>query len=442
MRLRDWVTIAAMRTNDRSTFSSSRRNWLRQWAGAAAGWAAMSQALEAAAPAAANGGGGDEDYWRLVKRQFPLEAGLLYCNAANVCPASRAVLDRHAEFLRDFEANPSFQNRLKYEGLRTTARAKIARTLRVKPDEITITRNTSEGSNLIVHGLNLKPGDEVVVYDHNHPSNLDSWRVRAAREGFTLKTIAMTVPAASRQQLLDITAKAITSKTRVIAITHLTSTTGVLFPAREIASMARAKNIWVHLDGAQTFGSLDVDLSAIGCDSYTASAHKWLMGPLEAGVMFIRAERSSEVWPSVVSAGWKDDLRGGERLEVFGQRDDPRLVALDSALDFIQLIGTAQIEARVRRLATALKTELQKMPKVKLRTNLEPELSGGVVKAMIGSGPQKAPYDLLWDKHRVATSMTPSGDSMGIRFSAHIYNTMDEVGQIAEAVRAVAAVVV
>ena len=413
----------------------SRRQWMQTLTAAATTWTALSQTLHAAAPKA---GADDEDYWRLVKRQFPLEPGLLYCNAANVCPASRAVLDRHAEFLRDFEANPSFQNRAKYEGLRSGTRAKIAALLRVKPAEITITRNTSEGSNLLVHGLTLKPGDEVILFDHNHPSNLDSWKVRAAREGFTPRILPVHIPAKNKQELLDSVAAAITPRTRVIGITHLTSTTGVLFPAREIAAMARPKGIWTHLDGAQTFGSIDVDLNEIGCDSYTASAHKWLMGPLEAGIMFIRAERAAEVWPSVVSAGWKDDLKGGERLEVFGQRDDPRLVALDSAIDFIHLIGMRTIEARTRRLATLMKEELARIPGVRVKTNMEPELSGGVIKALIGSGSQKTIYDGLWDRYRVATSLTPSGDSAGIRFSPHIYNTIEEVMKIAEAVRGVA----
>src|SRR5260370_1223397 len=110
-----------------------------------------------------------ESYWSLVKRQFPLEDNLVYLNAANVCPASRPVLDRHAQFLRDFHSNPSFQNRAKYETLREALREKIAAMLRVSADEIAITRNTSEGSNIVVKGVDLKPGDEDITTNHNHP---------------------------------------------------------------------------------------------------------------------------------------------------------------------------------------------------------------------------------------------------------------------------------
>ena len=378
----------------------------------------------------------NEAYWSLVKRQFPLEAKLIYLNAANVCPASRPVLDRHAEFMRDFQANPSFQNRLKYEGLRERLREKIAGMLRVSADELAITRNTSEGSNIIVKGVTLKAGDEVLLTDHNHPSNNDSWKVRAERDGFTVRTLPVRIPAASRDELIGQFEKAINPRTKVVAVTHLTSTTGILYPAKEIAELARKHGAWMHLDGAQTFGALDVDLAKIPVDSYSASAHKWLMGPLEAGVLFVRSERIAQIWPSIVTAGWSDHLRGARKLEVYGQRDDPRIVALESAIDFMQLIGIQNIEARTRLLATHLKRQLKAVPNLTLKTNLEAELSGGVVKCDLRHVPTKQAYDTLWERNRISIAMTPSGDAQGLRFSPHIYNSMDELNEAVQAIKA------
>src|SRR5690349_9151822 len=356
---------------------SSRRSFFQSLPALAAlpaSWTAFTGALRAATAPDAN----NEAYWSLVKRQFPLEDNLVYLNAANVCPASRPVLDRHAEFMRDFQANPSFQNRAKYDAMRERLREKIASMLRVSADELAITRNTSEGSNIIVKGVDLKPGDEVLITDHNHPSNNDSWKVRSARDGIIVKVLPVRVPAASREELLAQFDQAIGPRTKVVAITHLTSTTGILYPAKEIAQMARQRGAWMHLDGAQTFGVLDVDLKDIPCDSYSASAHKWLMGPLEAGVLFVRAARIPQIWPSIVTAGWSDHLKGARKLEVYGQRDDPRIVALESAIDFVALIGSKTIESRVRFLTTHMKQQISEIAGVKLKTNLEPELSGGV----------------------------------------------------------------
>ena len=380
----------------------------------------------------------DEAYWRLVRRQFPLDENLIYLNAANVCPASHPVMERHLKYLRDFHANPSFQNREKYFAMREALRAKVAAMLRVSAEEIAVTRNTSEGSNIIVKGVDLKPGDEVLITDHNHPSNNDSWKVRARRDGFVVKSLPVPVPAVSAAELIAAFERAITPRTRVIALTHLTSTTGVLYPAREIAALARPRGIFVHLDGAQTFGALDVNLAEIGCDSYSTSAHKWLMGPLEAGLLYVRAEHIPRIWPSIVTAGWADDLKGARKFEVFGQRDDPRVVALEAAVDFVNLIGMPRVEARIRTLATRAKQQLREVPGLQLKTSLEPSLSGGVVKFRLPKMPTQQAYNTLWERHRIAIAMTASGDAEGLRFSPHVYNAPEEIDRAVAAVRALA----
>ena len=417
--------------------TSTRRDLFRRQAPAAAAatWAAMTQVLRAAP---INPGPSNEEYWKLVKRQFPLDESLLYLNAANVCPASRGVLDRHLDYLRDFQSNPSFQNREKYEPLAERAREKAAQLLRTNKDEIAFVRNTSEGSNLVVRGIDMKAGDEVIITSHNHPSNNDSWKIRARRDGLVIKEAATPIPPKSPEQLLASIEQAITARTRVIAITHCTSTTGVLYPAREIAELARRRNIWMHLDGAQTLGALDVNLAEIGPDSYAGSTHKWMMGPLEAGILYVKASRIAQLWPSIVTAGWSDTLVGARKFEVFGQRDNPRLVAVEAALDFLSLIGMPHIEARMRALATRAKEQLKSIPGVDLKTSLEPALSGGVIKFNLANLEPKAAYDKLYSRHKLAIAQTAAGEAKGLRFSPHIYNTFDEMDRAVAAVREIA----
>jgi selenocysteine lyase/cysteine desulfurase len=409
---------------------------LHQSAALPASWIGFATALQAAGKArASEGARADAALWPLVKRQFPLEDGLIYLNAANVCPASRPVLDRYAALLRDFQANPSFQNRDKYRSLRESVRTKLAALLGVSADEVAITRNTSEGTNLIVGGLDLKPGDEVVITDHNHPSNNESWKLRARREGLVVKSVPVRVPARSVDELVAGIEKAITLRTRVIAITHLTSTTGIRFPVKPVAELARRHDIFLHVDGAQTFGASAVNLNELGCDSYTASAHKWPMGPLEAGILVVRSERLERIWPSIISAGWSDELKGARKFEAVGQQDDPRIAALEAAVDLLNLIGIQHVEARVQGLASRAKHALAALANVELKTNLEPGLSGGVVKFRLKNLPTTRAYDLLWKRHRLAIAMTPGGDSEGLRFSPHIYNTEEEIDCAVAAVR-------
>ena len=343
----------------------------------------------------------------------------------------------HLSFLRDFHANPSFQNREKYTPMREALRARLAGMLRVAADEIAIVRNTSEANNAVVNGLDLQAGDEVLITDHNHPSNSDSWKVRARRNGFVVRSLPVPVPARSADELIGAFERAITPRTRVIALTHVTNTTGVLYPAREIAAIARRGGIFVHLDGAQSFGALDVNLAEAGVDSYAASAHKWLMGPLEAGLLWVRAEWIPRVWPSIVTAGWSDGLKGARKFEVFGQRDDPRVAALEAAVDFADLIGMPRMEGRMRWLAARAMRQLREVPGLELKTNPEPRLSGGVVKFRLPKTQPRQAYDTLWQRHRMAIAATPSGDAEGLRFSPHVYNTPEEIDRaVAEIGRA------
>jgi selenocysteine lyase/cysteine desulfurase len=162
------------------------------------------------------------------------------------------------------------------------------------------------------------------------------------------------------------------------------------------------------------------------------------MGPLENGILWVRDERIPQIWPSIVTAGWSDHLKGARKFEVFGQRDDPRVVALEAAVDFVNMIGMPAVEARMRALATRLKTQLKEIPAVELKTNMEPELSGGVIKFRLRNVPTKNAYNLLWEKYRMAIANTPSGDSEGLRLSPQIYNTMDEIDRAVAAVKAIA----
>ena len=262
--------------------------------------------------------------------------------------------------------------------------------------------------------------------------------MRASRDGIQVIPVEVAVPAVSPEALVDSIRAAITSRTRVIAITHVTSTTGIRFPAKQVAAMARERGIWMHLDGAQSFGALDVNLGDIGCDSYAASAHKWSMGPLEAGLLYVRAARQKELWPSIVTAGWSNTLVGARKFEVFGQRDDARLVSFESAIDFLSLMGMPKVEARLAQLTGQLKRQFATIDGAEVRTNVDPALSGGVVKVDLPKHDLTKVYDRLWNDHRVAIAMTPAGDSRGLRFSPHVYNTTAEIDRAVEALRQVA----
>ena len=373
----------------------------------------------------------DEAYWRQVKAQFT--GDVLPLNAANLCPAPRPVMDAVAAAMRDVEADVSFQNRAKYDALRDEMRAGLAAYLGAAEDEIAIVRNTSEANNIVVGGLSLGPGDEVVIFDQNHATLGVAWDVRAARYGFTVRRVGVDGTPSTAGDVVAAFTSALTPRTRVLAFSDVSNTSGLRVPARELCALARARGIYTHIDGAQTFGALVRDLHEIGCDSYAASAHKWLMGPKEAGVLYVRADRIGEIAPGIVGIGWgataDGTARGARRFETLGQRNDATMAGLREALRFHQLIGPAVIEARILELAAALKQRLAALPGARLVTPAPADLSAGVVIVRFEGVDLRRVYERLYAEHRIAGASTG-----GLRLCPHIYSTLADIERTAQAV--------
>ena len=425
---------------------STRRDFLKRTAAGAAGMAILPSEGLRRAPGSASvppvphaSRAPDEAYWRDVKAQFLVRDGFIMMNAANLCPAPRSVVDAVAAAMRDEDADVSFQNREKYNRLWAETRTRLAGFVGAGEDEVAVVRNTSEANNIVVAGMPLKAGDDVLLFDENHPTNNVAWEVRAARYGFTVRRVKVDPATADASAIVDAFKRALLPNTRVLSITDVSSNTGTRLPSTELCALARGRGIWAHVDGAQTFGALRRDMRAVGCDSYTASAHKWFMGPKEAGLLFVRKERHAELWPSVVGVGWGStvttQLPGARKFETLGQRNDATVAGLAAAVDFHAKIGGERIEARVIELTTALFEGLRAMRGAQMITPARAELRGGVCIVRFDGREARPLHEALYREHRIATA--PTG---GLRFSPHIYNTMQDVERALVAARALIAV--
>jgi selenocysteine lyase/cysteine desulfurase len=381
--------------------------------------------------------GPDESYWALVRAQFPIREGLVPLNAANLCPAPRSVIDAVQRAAADVDGDVSFQNRAKYDALRERAREGLAGYLGASADEIAIVRNTTEANNTIVGGLPLGRGDEVVVFDQNHPTNNIAWDVGAARYGYTVRRVSAPPDPGTPAALADRFVASVGSRTRVLALTEVSNTIGLRLPVAAICGALRGRGVHVHVDGAQTFGSMRVDLHAMECDSYAGSAHKWFVGPKEAGVLYVRADRVPAVWANLVGHVWGDRVdpapKGARKFETLGQRNDATLAGIGPALALHHAIGPAAVEARIAELAERLKSGLARIPGAALVTPRAPALSHGVVVTRFAGRDTAALYETLYRDHGIAGA--PTG---GLRFCPHVHNTLDEIDRTIAAVTALA----
>lgn len=366
-----------------------------------------------------------EDYWSMVRAQFAFTENKVPMNAANLCPSFRAVSENVALLTADIDIDCSFNNRSKFGDLLEQSRQLVANQLRVSVDEVALVRNTSEANNIINNGLPLESGDEVLLWDQNHPTNNVAWDVRAARFGVRVKRVSTPENPGSRQALVDSFVSNFSDRTRVLALTQVSNVSGIRLPVAELVQAARQRNIYVHLDGAQSWGALDLDLRALDVDSYSASAHKWYMGPKEVGLLYVKESNIERIWPNVVAPGWgsdaETDLQGARKLESLGQRDDSALAALGVAATLHNDIGPARIESRISFLAQRLKSGLADAG-LPLVTPMDPDLSHGVCIGRVPSGQGGAINNRLYNEFGIAGAATG-----GIRLCPTIYNTTGHV---------------
>jgi selenocysteine lyase/cysteine desulfurase len=364
--------------------------------------------------------------------KFPLEPGLTFLNAANLCPSSLPVIESLQRWTTALDRDPSQATKTKLAQAKEETRGALAKMLRVTPEEIVITRNTSEANNLVSSGLGLKAGDEVVIFADNHPSNHAAWREKGARAGVVVSVVPAPSPHPGPDYYVQAFLQKTTSRTRVWAFTHVTNTVGDVLPAKDLCRAARERGIATVVDGAQSFGVLDVDLTELGPDFYTGSGHKWPCGPREVGLLYT-AKQAPPLAPSVISL-YAGAVGSSKTLEAYGQRDEPAVAAFGAAVALRAEIGPAEVERHARELAQALLAGLKKIDSVKIWTDGHPSRSAAVIAFQPAALDARALATTLYEKDRIACATRGGTDRPGLRLSPHIYNTHADVEKVLAAI--------
>lgn len=394
--------------------NTSRRDFLKTTS-------AMIAGASSVFPRLAKAQTGSADYWQMVRAQFAFTDMAVPMNAANLCPSFRAVAENVALLTADIDIDCSFNNRAKFNALLENSRSLVADQLGVSADEVALVRNTSEANNIINNGLSLEAGDEVVIWDQNHPTNNVAWDVRAERFGIQVKRVSTPSHPQSEQELADAFINSLSDRSRVLSLTHVSNVSGIRLPVKKIIDAAHQRDIYVHVDGAQSWGALNLDLHDLGADSFTASAHKWYMGPKEVGLLYVQEANIDRIWPNTIAPGWgadaETDLTGARKFESLGQRDDSALAALGVAAQLHNEIGPQRIEDRIGELAQRLKNGIAGLG-LDLVTPMSQSLSHGVCITRAPQGQGGNISNRLYDEYGIAGAATG-----GVRLCPTIYNT-------------------
>ncbi|HUQ46393.1 MAG TPA: aminotransferase class V-fold PLP-dependent enzyme [Gemmatimonadaceae bacterium] len=375
----------------------------------------------------------DEAYWGEIQRAFDIDRTMVNLNNGGCSPAPTHVLEQMIRDLRFSNELPVDHMWRVLEPRIESVRRDLAAEFGCDPEEMAITRNASEANETMIFGTDLARGDEVVMTTQNYPRMQNAWRQRERRDGVVLKRVKVETPVVSDASFVGQIAAAITPRTKVIEVMHISFQTGYIAPVREIVDLARPRGIKVFVDGAHAFAHFPFTRDDLGCDYYGTSLHKWLHAPIGTGFLYVRRDRIKSLWPLMAGAVEQEgDIR---KYEEIGTHPAANHNAISVAVAFHRSIGAERKITRLRWLRDRwAKQVLASSDRARMLTRIGPNESGAIgVLAIEGMDMGKLGAWLL-DTHRIVTTPLMSDEFQGLRITPNVYNTVNEMDLFADRV--------
>ena len=375
----------------------------------------------------------DEAYWSEIQRAFDTDRTMINLNNGGVSPTPSHVLEAMIRDLRFTNELPVEHMWRVLEPRIESVRRDLARDFGCDPEEMAITRNASEALETMIFGIDLERGDEVLLSNQNYGRMITSWEQRARREGIVVKQISFDVPPPSMAYLVRQFENAITPRTRVIEVTHITNLTGQIMPVREIVEMARPRGIEVFVDGAHAYAHFPFKRDDLGCDYYGTSLHKWLLAPIGTGFLYVKKEKQRGLWPLMAAGPELDD--NVRKYEEIGTHPAANHNAISAALAFHRGIGAERKAARLRLLRDRWAKRLAAASdRVHVLTHLDDRNSGAIALFNVDGMDSGALGSWLLSRHRIVTTPIVHKEYHGLRITPNVYTTLDEIDTFADKV--------
>ncbi len=371
------------------------------------------------------GSASDDDFWNWVRSNYSLSTNLINLNNGGVSPQPKVVQEAHIRNYQLCNEGPSYYMWRILDQGREALRAKLAALAGVLPEELAINRNSTEGLNSIIFGLNLKEGDEVVLSTFDYPNMMNAWRQRERRDKIKLVWINIPQPMEDDAAIVKLYENAITPRTKIVHITHMINWTGNIVPCRAIADMAHRKGCEVIVDGAHSFAHFEHLIPDTGADYFATSLHKWLCAPFGSGLLYIKKEKIKSIWPLLSSQ--EPDSEDIRKFEVLGTRSFASEMAIGTAVDFHNTIGIKRKEARLRFLKEYWTEKIAVLPKRVFASSIKPKYSCAIANIGFEGWTAHQIESRLLEKYKIHTVSIVHEKVNGIRVTPSTYTSISDL---------------
>lgn len=372
----------------------------------------------------------DEDFWSQIQQAYTVSPQIINLNNGGVSPSPLVVQNAQDRYNKLANEGPSyFMWRILDQG-REPLREKLALFAGVSPEEIAINRNATEALDTVILGMPLTRGDEVVLWRYDYPNMLHAWRQREMREGIKINYVNLDLPTESHDLIVEKYVEQMTARTKVVHLTHLINWNGQIMPVKRIAAEAHKRGIEVVIDGAHSFAHLQYKIPDLGGDYFGTSLHKWLSAPIGSGMLWVKKEKISKIYPLIPNdKPTSDNIRKFENL---GTRPFMIEQAIGQALQFQLAIGNARKEARLHFLKEYWAKEASKIKKVRLNTPIPLSHSGALAHVGIEGMEAGKIEGELFAKFKIHTSPVKWEKLDGVRVTPHVYTSLQDLDRLLE----------
>jgi selenocysteine lyase/cysteine desulfurase len=375
----------------------------------------------------------DEDFWASVRKGYKLKPDFINLENGYYNFLPEQVLEKFMDHVREINLQGSWYMRtVQFENKKSMA-AKLAALAGCSPDELIITRNTTESLDMIIGGQDWKPGDEAVMAEQDYGAMLEMFKQVSKRYGVVNKIISVPNHPESDEEIVNLYASVITEKTKLLMVCHMINITGQILPIRKICDMAHEKGVQVMVDGAHSLAHFKFAIQDLHCDYFGSSLHKWLSVPLGAGLLYVRKDKIGGIWPLIAEGERKpDDI---SRLNHTGTHPVHTDLTIQDAIEFYNTIGAERKEARLRFLQHYWTSKVKDLPHVILNTPADPARSCGIANVGIKGMKPSDLGDILFKKYQIYTAPIDGAGVHGCRITPNIYTTTAELDTLVKALK-------